>query len=115
MMTLIALMQVADTAADPAALGTLGLRSLSALLIVGALLAAMVWGLKRVTDARKGRQLLSVESALSLGEKRSLVIVAVEGRRLLLGVAPGGVSLVTELQPSFAQTLAASLDTPEPS
>lgn len=115
MTPLVALMQVADAAADPAALGTLGLRSLWALGIVGALLAAMVWGLKRVTDARKGRQVLSVESALSLGEKRSLVIVAVEGRRLLVGVAPGGVSLVAELQQSFSQTLAASLETPDPS
>lgn len=112
-MPLVAL-QVAEAAADPAALG-LGLRSFLALAIVGALLAAMVWGLKRVTDARKGRQLLSVESALSLGDKRSLVIVAVEGRRLLLGVAPGGVSLVSELQQSFSSTLAASLETSDPS
>jgi flagellar protein FliO/FliZ len=107
-------LQVADAAADPAALG-LGLRSFLALAIVGVLLAATVWGLRRVTDARKGRQLLSVESALSLGDKRSLVIVAVEGRRLLVGVAPGSVSLVTELQPSFASTLAASLETSDPS
>ena len=114
-MPVVALMQAAEGAADPAALGTLGLRSLLALAVVGALLAATVWGLKRVTDARRGRQLLSVESALSLGDKRSLVIVAVEGRRLLVGVAPGGVSLVTELQQPFATTLAASLETPDPS
>lgn len=115
MMPVVALMQVADAAADPAALGTLGLRSLSALAIVGVLLAALVWGLKRVTDARRGRQLLSVESALSLGDKRSLVIVAVEGRRLLVGVAPNGVSLVTELHAPFGDTLTASLETPDPS
>lgn len=114
-MPVVALMQAAEGAADPAALGTLGLRSFLALAVVGVLLAAMVWGLKRVTDARRGRQLLSVESALSLGDKRSLVIVAVEGRRLLVGVAPGGVSLVTELQQPFATTLAASLETPDPS
>mgnify|MGYP003380867820 CR=1 FL=1 len=114
-MPVVALMQVADGAADPAAIGTLGLRSFLALAVVGVLLAAMVWGLKRVTEGRRGRQLLSVESALSLGDKRSLVIVAVEGRRLLVGVAPGGVSLVTELQQPFATTLAASLETPDPS
>ena len=114
-MPVVALMQVADGAADPAAIGTLGLRSFLALAVVGVLLAAMVWGLKRVTEGRRGRQLLSVESALSLGDKRSLVIVAVEGRRLLVGVAPGGVSLVTELQPPFASALAASLETPDPS
>ena len=114
-MPVVAFMQVADGAADPAAIGTLGLRSFLALAVVGVLLAAMVWGLKRVTEGRRGRQLLSVESALSLGDKRSLVIVAVEGRRLLVGVAPGGVSLVTELQQPFATTLAASLETPDPS
>jgi flagellar protein FliO/FliZ len=114
-MPVVALMQAAEGAADPAALGPLGLRSFLALAVVGVLLAATVWGLKRVTDARRGRQLLSVESALSLGDKRSLVIVAVEGRRLLVGVAPGGVSLVTELQQPFATTLAASLETPDPS
>ncbi len=114
-MPVVALMQAAGPVADPAALGTLGLRSFLALAVVGVLLAAMVWGLKRVTEARRGRQLLSVESALSLGDKRSLVIVAVEGRRLLVGVAPGGVSLVTELQAPFASALAASLETPDPS
>jgi flagellar biogenesis protein FliO len=32
-----------------------------------------------------------------LGERRSLVVVSVEGRRLLLGLTPAQVSLVTEL------------------
>jgi flagellar biogenesis protein FliO len=31
---------------------------------------------------------MSVETALSLGERRSLVVVTVENRRLLLGLAP---------------------------
>jgi flagellar protein FliO/FliZ len=112
---MIALMQVADAAADPAALGGLGLRSFAALVIVGALLAATVWALTRVSAARRGRQLVNVESALSLGEKRSLVVVTVEGRRLLLGVSPGSVSLVTELQTSFDGALQTSLQTaPKP-
>jgi flagellar biogenesis protein FliO len=50
-----------------------------------------------------------VESALSLGDKRSLVVVAVEGRRMLVGVAPGSVSLVTELQAPFQEALSRSL------
>lgn len=114
-MPVVALMQAAEGAVDPTALSPFGLRSFLALAVVGVLLAATVWGLKRVTDARRGRQLLSVESALSLGDKRSLVVVVVEGRRLLVGVAPGGVSLVTELQQPFATALAASLETPDPS
>jgi flagellar biogenesis protein FliO len=45
-----------------------------------------------------------------LGERRSLVIVAVEGRRLLLGLTPGQISMVTELGPArgFEQRLDAA-------
>jgi flagellar protein FliO/FliZ len=112
---MIALMQAAAPAADPAALGGLGLRSFAALVIVGALLAATVWVLARVSAARRGRQVMSVESALSLGDKRSLVVVTVEGRRLLLGLSPGSVSLVTELQTAFDGALETSLQTaPKP-
>jgi flagellar biogenesis protein FliO len=39
-----------------------------------------------------------VETAVALGERRSLVIVSVEGRRLLLGLTPTTMQLVTELQ-----------------
>ena len=38
------------------------------------------------------------ETATSLGERRQLVIVDVEGRRFLLGVTQSTVALVTELQ-----------------
>jgi flagellar biogenesis protein FliO len=38
---------------------------------------------------------------VALGERRSLVIVSVEGRRLLLGLTPTSMSLVAEL-PSAA-------------
>jgi flagellar biosynthetic protein FliO len=104
MIPFVALVQ-SETTPDPASLGSLGLRSFLALAVVGALLAAAVWALRRVNDTRRGKQVLSVESALPLGDKRSLVIVAVEGRRLLIGVAPNGVSLVTELHATFNDTL----------
>lgn len=39
----------------------------------------------------------SVETAFSLGERRSLAVVSVEGRRLLLGLTPANISLITEL------------------
>jgi flagellar biogenesis protein FliO len=54
---------------------------------------------------------VTVETAVSLGDRRSLVIVSVEGRRLLLGLTPGQIALVTELGHSFPQTLNASLQT----
>ncbi len=77
----------------------LSLQSLAAVAIVLALLGALAWLARRGSFgalSRKGR-LVDVETAVPLGERRSLVVVVVEGRRLLLGVTPSSVSLVTEL------------------
>jgi flagellar protein FliO/FliZ len=84
-------------------------RTLFALLVVLGLLAGLGWALRRGVLTRRNRQALGIETALALGERRSLVIVSVEGRRLLLGLTPGQVSLVTELRPppaSFEQAVA---------
>lgn len=82
-------------------------RMFAALAVVLGLLAGLAWLLRRASVLRRKSGALGVESALSLGERRSLVVVTVEGRRLLLGLAPNHVSLVTELQaaPSFDQAL----------
>jgi len=83
-------------------------RTLFALLVVLSLLAGLGWMLRRGLLARRSGRGLGVETALALGERRSLVIVAVEGRRLLLGLTPSQVSLVTELRPpaSFDDAIA---------
>jgi flagellar protein FliO/FliZ len=75
-------------------------RMLGALAVVLALLGGAAWLLRRGVIARRGNGALGVESALALGERRSLLVVTVEGRRLLLGLAPNHVSLVTELGPA---------------
>lgn len=46
---------------------------------------------------QRGPKALRVETALSLGDRRSLVVVSVESRRLLLGLTSTQVTLVTEL------------------
>jgi flagellar biogenesis protein FliO len=51
---------------------------------------------------RKGPRPVQVETAVSLGDRRQLVIVSVEGRRLLLGVTQMHVALVAELSTSAA-------------
>lgn len=86
------------------------LRSLLAFAVVIALLAAVLWLLRRGMASRRMGGPVSVETALSLGERRTLVIVSVEGRRLLLGVTPASVALVTELTrgDAFDQALAAT-------
>lgn len=69
-----------------------------ATIIVLALLGGTLWLLRKGLNRRTGAgATMRVESSLSLGERRSLVVVHVEGRRLLLGVAPGQVRLVSEL------------------
>jgi flagellar protein FliO/FliZ len=72
-------------------------RVLFALAVVLGLLGGLAWVLKRGVVSRRGSGALAIETALPLGDRRSLVVVAVEGRRLLLGLAPNNVSLVTEL------------------
>jgi flagellar biogenesis protein FliO len=78
-------------------------RSLASLLVVVALLLLFIWGLRRGM-LRVGpfapRTNMVIETAMALGDRRSLVIVAVEGRRLLLGLSGGGISLLTDLAAS---------------
>jgi flagellar protein FliO/FliZ len=71
-----------------------------AVLIVLGLVAALAWLLRRGSLSALTRRSgpINVETAVALGERRSLVIVSVEGRRLLLGLTPTTMSLVTELQ-----------------
>lgn len=92
--------QAAQPSAWPDGLGA-G-RALIALVVVFALLLAFLWVVRhgQLGIARRRPGTIAVETAVPLGERRSLVVVAVEGRRLLLGVAPGQVSLVTELRPA---------------
>ena len=69
------------------------------------LLGTLAWMLRRGTLVLPGRRApgaIRVETAVSLGERRSLVVVAVEGRRLLLGLTPMQVSVVTELAAAAA-------------
>lgn len=88
--------------------------SLQALLttaIVVVLVAAAAWVLRKTTALRRAQLPIVVETAVALGERRSLVVVSVEGRRLLLGLTPTSVGLVTELKSGadFSKTLDASL------
>jgi len=75
------------------------MNGLLAVTIVLALVGALAWLLRSGYLARFApkNSVVGVETAISLGERRQLVIVAVEGRRLLLGVTSAQVTLVTEL------------------
>ena len=89
------------------------LRGLAATVFVLGLLGTLAWMLRRGTLVLPGRRApgaIRVETAVSLGERRSLVVVAVEGRRLLLGLTPMQVSVVTELSALPPATFEQSLD-----
>lgn len=93
-----------------------GLGGLVATVLVLAALVGAAWLVRRGTLGaslgRKGRQLgFSVETAFPLGERRSLAVVTVEGRRLLLGLTPANISLITELpRGDQGQSFGATLD-----
>jgi flagellar biosynthetic protein FliO len=108
---LLALTQVPDpSVADGTASA---LRGLAATVFVLGLLGTLAWMLRRGTLALPGRKTpgaIRVETAVSLGERRSLVVVAIEGRRLLLGLTPMQVTVVTELSAVPLATFEQSLD-----
>jgi flagellar biogenesis protein FliO len=77
-------------------------RAILSLAAVIALLALFVWALRRGTLKLTGlstRTNMTIETAMSLGERRSLAIVRVDGRRLLIGLTPSAVSMLADLAP----------------
>jgi flagellar protein FliO/FliZ len=92
----------------------LGLQGLLAVLLVLGLVGALAWLARRGTFASlQKRGAVTVETAVPLGDRRSLVIVAVEGRRLLLGLTAAQITMVTELKPVPAQRAPASSAHPD--
>ena len=87
-------------------------RSLLAIVVVFGLLAALAWAARRGRLGFFTRQPshVRVEATVPLGERRSLMVVAIEGRRLLLGLTPVQVSLVTELTGKSFDAALASAD-----
>jgi flagellar protein FliO/FliZ len=110
---------VALAGPDPLANGpdmTSSLRSLVAVAVVLALVVVFAWLVRRGVFGRLGRQGQSgirVETAVPLGDRRSLAVVAVEGRRLLVGLTPAQITFVAELKPEsagFAGSLEKAID-----
>ena len=87
-------------------------RGLTAAACVLGVMMLLAWLVRRGSlnfAFRRGGSAISVETAAALGDRRTLVIVSVEGRRLLLGVTSVQVSLLAELPPAAA-TFERSLD-----
>ena len=117
-MTLLALSAQASAEPWPADDVGTAVRGVFAVALVLALIVVLAWLVRRGVlpfgPSARG-QAVRIDSSVPLGERRSLVIVTVEGRRLLLGLTPSQVTLVTELGTTpFADTLAARLDADGP-
>jgi hypothetical protein len=63
-------------------------------------LLARAWGLLRTKYALTTTKRLRVAETVSLGEKRFVSIVCVEGREFLIGGGTSGVSLLAQLTPA---------------
>jgi len=77
-------------------------RTFVSLGLVLVLLTAFVWALRRGSlrlSRLAPRGAIAVETAMSLGDRRSLAIVGVEGRRMLVGLTPTTISFLTDLGP----------------
>jgi flagellar protein FliO/FliZ len=102
-------------AAADAGGGTQALLVASAVVVVVAVFAWLVLRGTIRLGGRKAKASVSVESGCSLGERRALAIVSVEGRRLLLGLTPTQISLLMELSsspPDFSKALERSVSSP---
>ena len=77
----------------------LGIQSFLAVAVVLALVGTLAWVARRGGLASIGKRgPISVETAVPLGDRRSIVIVSLYGLRLRLGLTPMQVSMVAELR-----------------
>ena len=84
--------------------------SLAAVLV---LLTAFVWALRRGSlrlSRLAPRGTMFVETAMSMGDRRSLAIVSVEGRRVLIGLTPASISFIADLAQRSEATAAGDGD-----
>ena len=59
----------------------------------------LAWGAKRLNIANTSfNHSLKIQSALTLGPKEKIVVVTVEGRKLLLGVTSQNITMLSELE-----------------
>jgi len=84
------------------------IRTMLSLAAVLALLGLFVWALRRgslklSSLAPKGT--INIETATSLGDRRSIAIVGVEGRRVLIGLTPTTISFLTDLSPAASSAV----------
>ncbi len=72
-----------------------------ALLLVLLVIFACAWCVKRLRNAGRPRgRVLAIVDDIGVGQKERVVLIACGGERLLVGVAPGAVSLLQVVPPA---------------
>jgi|SRR5271169_3297368 len=71
--------------------------------------------MQKTRRAQLDSKRLRVCESVSLGDKRAIFLVQVDGRRFLLGGAPTSISMLAQLDasPSFPELLKNKLDSPQ--
>jgi flagellar protein FliO/FliZ len=86
--------QVQAPAASAPGLGS-ALEMLLALALVLAAVFALAWLMRRLRSLPSSRQvLLRADAELAVGEKERIVLLAVGQQKWLIGVTPGGITLL---------------------
>ncbi|WP_293264130.1 flagellar biosynthetic protein FliO [Neptunomonas sp.] len=95
------------------------IQMLLGLALVIAVIFALAWVLRRVSNLQQTHQKMKVVSSLSLGTRERAVLIEVGDKQLLLGVSPGNVTLlqsfsekvlVSSSEGEFAKKLKQSID-----
>lgn len=86
-------------------------KTMFGLIVVLAVMAAVAWLVKRVGPARQGGQsAVRIVGGVSVGTREKVVVVEVGGRWLVVGVAPGQVNAIANLDIVDGGLTAAGLD-----
>jgi flagellar biosynthetic protein FliO len=94
------MLALAQTEPMPAPLVDGTFRAIVGTVLVLGTLALLAYLLRRgvvTLPGQRASKAVSVETALSLGDRRSVAILNVEGRRLLVGMTQAQITLLTDL------------------
>lgn len=90
------------------------LRMVLGLALVLGVMVTIAWLMKRMTPGLKQQSVARIVGGVSVGSRERVVVVAVAGRWLVLGVAPGQVTSLADLEPGEEVSLTPSAAEPVP-
>lgn len=79
------------------------LKLIAALIFVVGVFFAFAWVIKKINRLPTGVQSMKIVSAMSLGSREKLLVVQVGDEQLLIGVTPGSVTCLHNLQQNLPE------------